>query len=155
MKSLIIVAFIVSICVITRSQTEPKKPSNECDPGNMAGAAPELFKKVNRFVVDLQSAIAHNDKSAVALLIKYPISVETKKGALLVHSKRELIEQYEKIFTPELKQIIANQRPSCVNLMGAKGFMLAHGEVWFNEFYGRDLKIFAINPVVPASASHP
>jgi hypothetical protein len=149
MKSLVLVMSLVACCLQSFGQVAEQKGPVNCSQGNIAGAAPELVDKVGRFLTEFQTALAKDDRIKVALLVNYPVSAANMKRKFNLKTEEEFLQAYDEFFTPLVKKIIAAQRPSCVNLMGSKGFMLARGEVWFTEYPGGHMRIFAINPPIP------
>jgi hypothetical protein len=70
-------------------------------------------ERVDAFLEQLQRASARNDRQAIAAMIQYPIAVIVGGGLRVpVENAAALIERYDVIFTPDLKEIIAHTRAS-------------------------------------------
>jgi hypothetical protein len=90
------------------------------------GAA-EFFKK-------LQKALSADDRQAVANMCYYPLSVDVGSNPRRVHNRAELIAQYPKVFTPEVRRaVLALAVPIH---MGWRGFMTDRGELWLDLVVG-------------------
>lgn len=57
-----------------------------------------------------QTAAAHNDKEAIAGMIKFPLEWENLKMRS-IKSKDEFLERFTEIFTDEIKKEIARMKP--------------------------------------------
>ena len=62
---------------------------------------------VDEFLAQLRSTSARDDRRSVATLIEYPVVVLIGGLRVPVHNAAALVEHYDLIFTPELKEIIA------------------------------------------------
>jgi len=151
MKYQFVFLSLLTLSLAGYSQTVAGKQTAICSPGNMTGAAPELVEKVDQFLKTLQSAISTDDRARVASLTNYPITVATGDKLIRINTKKEFVREYGQIFTARLKALVKQQNAGCVNLMDEKGFMIANGEIWFNEFPGDHMLISTINPPIPDS----
>lgn len=149
MKYQLIIVPLLASSLLAQSMGPTGARVASCSPGNMTGAAPELVEKVDRFLKSLQSALSANDSARVALLMNYPIIAATGNKLVRIETKEEFVREYSQIFTPHLRELVMQQKAGCINLMDEKGFMLASGEIWFNEYPGGRLLISTINPPVP------
>ena len=90
------------------------------------GAA-EFFKK-------LQKALSADDRQAVANMCYYPLSVNVGGKHRLVRNRTELVAQYSRVFSPEVKRaVLALSAPIH---MGRRGFMTDRGELWLDLVVG-------------------
>ncbi len=90
------------------------------------GAA-EFFKK-------LQEALSADDRQAVANMCYYPLSVNVGGNPKRIHNRAELIAQYPKVFTPEMKRAVLGLAVPIH--MGWRGFMTDRGELWLDLVVG-------------------
>jgi len=58
------------------------------------------------FLRDLQRALAHDDRQAVAAMIHYPITVFVGGFRVPIADASALVERYDLIFTPALKSVV-------------------------------------------------
>ena len=90
------------------------------------------FKK---FLIKFKRSVANEDVDAIANLIRFPIKE--------INSKSEFKNNFSRIFTPELKQVINAQRLDRI-FRNDQGAMLGNGDVWFQQI-GKDYKIIRLN----------
>jgi len=155
--------FIILITACFLAGSKAQKPdaaahrAPECQ-GNVR-QNPKVMARVAEFLDELQAAIAANDRDHVASLIHYPLRVATKDRRFIVRSKADLIDQYDRIFPPEIKNVLMSEQPDCANISSRGPLMFGDGTVWFNSFAGEKLstsgefKIITINPPLPPSAA--
>jgi len=74
---------------------------------------------VMQFVRELQRNIARDDRQAIAARVRYPLTVFVGGVRIPISSVAALVEQYEVVFTPALKAVIADARPSVGRPAGA------------------------------------
>ncbi len=92
----------------------------------------EPFSNISDFLIEIQTALKTNDKEALASLIYYPIHIYNLNGQdILIQSDKEFVADYEKILTPELKQIIFSQESTKL-FMNWQGVMINRGEIWYS-----------------------
>lgn len=103
------------------------------------------------FIVTIKKAIANNDKIWMADHIFYPIKIRiSEKSMLDIKNKNQLLLQYDKIFTPAMKQKISST--FSFNLFSNyQGVMLGDGQLWVNNgLKGTEknpgFQIISINP---------
>lgn len=120
-----------------------------------APAAPERVLKdpsYRTFLSRLQSAVRANDRSAVVKLIAFPLRVNSDGGSKLYRDAISVREDYERIFTPRVRQAILDQRFE--QLFGRdQGVMIGNGTVWFDHVCSNSkcsppgpVRITTINP---------
>ena len=100
-----------------------------------AARAPDFVLKdpaYRTFLTRLQSAVRGSDRQAVIQLIALPLRVNYASGAKSYRNARSVLDDYDRIFTPQVKQAILNQRFE--RLFGRdRGVMIGSGEVWFDH----------------------
>lgn len=88
---------------------------------------------VEKFMKHVKISIVKNDKEWVANHVSYPIKTKLYKGTVItIKNKRQLIENFDKIFHQEFKDKI---KSFCVcNLFNNyHGVMLGNGQIWINN----------------------
>jgi hypothetical protein len=125
-----------------------------------AAPAPNLYSvagidnaaEFEKFFLQLQAAVAANDRSRVADHILYPLRVngwtdEFKgKGTVQIATKPELLDNYDEIFTSRVKDAITKQKIRDL-FVNWQGVMVGNGEAWLSvsEKEPRRYGIFAVN----------
>ena len=137
---LVLVAFA---CASAWPQAAKSDPT--CSPGNLQQVQPELVQEVDHFLHQLQAAVESNDRDAAAQLFKYPFAVHLKSGGFTVRTPADFVKKYDRIFPRRLVSLVENQRTQCINQVGARGFMLGQGEIWFDELGDGNMQAFAVN----------
>lgn len=79
----------------------------------------------------LQAAVAGDDRSGVAALVRYPLDARTLSGKLHLENAQAFVAHYEDIVTPVVAKVIAAQRYDAL-FVSQNGVMLGSGEVWIN-----------------------
>lgn len=84
------------------------------------------------FLLEIQDSLRTDDKERLASLVYYPITIYRFEGgnAREIQSAEEFIANYEKIVTPEWKDIILSQEPARL-FTNWQGIMVSRGELWF------------------------
>jgi hypothetical protein len=119
-----------------------------CKPGNLEQEAPSTVRAMSDFIEDLKAAIARKDKQGVAKMIEYPLSFASASQNVEVRSEEQFIAQYDKLLPENLKKFLLKQQSSCISRVGAKGFTVGSGQIWFDQFPDGKVKIFTITAVV-------
>src|SRR6266545_3221153 len=78
----------------------PQAPSSQ-----FSAAGIDDPKIVDRFLSDLQAAVASDDAARVAALGRYPVDVAIEKRRRRIRSREELQKLYPQIFSPCLKRV--------------------------------------------------
>ena len=83
----------------------------------------------------LQAAVAANDRNKVADSILYPLRVNgwidgiSGKTTAQFTSRKEVMEDYDEIFTPQVKEAFAKQKVADL-FVNWQGVMVGKGEAW-------------------------
>ncbi|WFD09850.1 hypothetical protein [Tepidibacter hydrothermalis] len=85
----------------------------------------EMFNEVKKFV-------SEDNKEKVSEYILYPLRVNHDKSTREIKTPQEFIENYDNIFTKEVKEALLNQdvKDTFVNYQGV---MVGNGEIWFGS----------------------
>ncbi|HLZ13151.1 MAG TPA: hypothetical protein VKP58_11240 [Candidatus Acidoferrum sp.] len=89
------------------------------------------------FLIELRQAVADDDRKKVARLCRYPLIVNFPGNRIQLKNRKELIEKYGEVFTPEVKRVLTQQKSPIT--MGWRGFMTERGEIWFDHVVGTDV----------------
>ena len=98
-------AFLVLVCVITTGAQSRVAVDGAADP-----------QQVTRFLGELKAAVQHDDRARVASLIQYPITVAIAGLRVPVSNSATLIQQYDAIFTPDMRDAILHDDPTALDL---------------------------------------
>ena len=85
----------------------------------------------------LQKVVAVNDRSKVADLVLYPLRVNgwtddvKGKGSVQFGTKAELLDNYDEIFTLQVREAIVGQKVAEL-FVNWQGVMVGKGEVWLS-----------------------
>jgi hypothetical protein len=122
--------------------------------GNVASATSELSRdrSYRAFLARLQVAVRADDRRAVVRLIDFPLRVNFQAGARSYGDVRSVEREFERIFTPRVRQAILNQQPDQL-FVRDQGAVIGNGEVRFDFACKRapcspadPVRIEAINP---------
>jgi len=111
-----------------------------------------LIDAHDKFLSRLQSAIRSDNRRAVSALIAFPLRVNTNTGPRTYPSRKDVEEDFDRIFTPRVKQAILKQRSGSL-FVRDQGAMIGDGEVWFDRTCSNPqcyppgpVRIKAVNP---------
>lgn len=130
--NIILAATLFVLCLVA---PPPNAPAQE-------KASPAMKQFWSKF----QSAVAKNDRQAVAAMTKFPLGMPY--GVPSIKTRAQLISRYGKIFDAETKKCFAGAQPQ-VEDAKAKQFSINCGEAmmyWF-EFVGGTYKFTAVDNV--------
>lgn len=119
--------------------------SASCQKGNIAAEPDATVKNATQFLNNLQQAIRTGNRTQVMDLVHFPLTASTTNATLHIEDSKELEKKYNAVFSPKWRKAILQQDVGCVNRVGDKGFMLAQGAVWFNEFQPDGMRIVTVN----------
>jgi hypothetical protein len=119
--------------------SSPQAPSSQFSPAGIDDP-----KLVDRFLSDLQHAVANDDAAGVAALGRYPADVVIQKRRRRIKSREELQKLYPQIFSPCLKRVVAAARPDAL-FASAQGVMLGQGAIWFGMQVSGRIQFYTIN----------
>lgn len=149
-------SFVRACCVLTVVCGLPAAPAT--------GARQEVVDDVSvqRFLRDLQQSVARDDREAVARLMRYPLGVWAAGVRIPVPDSAALLENYDAVFSPALKDVIARAelprdgRPApAVTVMMSSSGALIHGDTITIERVGDGLKVTRLSvPFAQAARGH-
>ena len=142
---------LTSASPVTVMARESVERANSAD----AVSAPDWVKKdaaFATFLKRLQGAVRTNDRGAVIKLIRFPLRVNTKSKSQVYRDSASVRADYDKIFTPQVRQAILSQKSD--RLFGRdQGLMIGNGQVWFDHVCTNaqcappgPVRITAVNP---------
>ena len=120
------------IARVAENAAEPASPFAMIDPYG------ELLSR-------LQAALRANDRRAVIRLIGFPLRVTLDGEARTYRSPREVGRDFDRIFTPQVRLAVLNQRPDALVSRGA-GRLVGDGRLWLGPSSGRSIRIREVNP---------
>jgi len=112
-------------------------------PGKLGGRYASIDadeKDIHEKAFKFWSAVKRGDRKTVATMIEYPVQVNVPGGRSELRSAKELLANYDDIFTPRFRESIANAVPKNM-FFRDQGIMLGNGEVWFRP----NGKVFSLN----------
>ncbi|MCM3293923.1 hypothetical protein M3661_27900 [Paenibacillus sp. MER 180] len=121
--------------------TPPAPQADEVNPYEVAGIYDP--QEVNDFIVNLQSAVAANDKKAVAEMVSYPLRVNQAGHSTQIASKTAFVKQYNSIITKKVRQKVLAQEVNKL-FVNYNGVMIGDGEMWISKIDGK-IAIYAMN----------
>ena len=83
------------------------------------------------FLSQLQAALRSDDRCAVIALVALPLRVNRDGQTLTYRSVREIERDFDRIFTPRVKQSVLNQRPETLRSRGSR--MKGTSRIWFGQ----------------------
>ncbi|MFA9466131.1 MAG: M56 family metallopeptidase [Velocimicrobium sp.] len=99
---------------------------------------------VEEFARKIKSYIIENNKKGLAELVVYPISVTINGSKVSISNKKKFEENYADIMNAEFKKRISNSYTKYMN-SNYMGIMIGDGEIWFDNWNDKGLRIYAIN----------
>src|SRR5919109_4437028 len=69
-------------------------------------------RSVAKFLTELQRAVARDDRTAVAALVRYPVTVFAGSIRIPIADAAAMVQSYDVVFTPALKSLIAEASTS-------------------------------------------
>ena len=108
--------------------TRIAKPAVQA-PGAAKATSPDRVYAA--FLSRLQSAARSNDHRRVIALISFPLRVNAAGGARTYRDAKSVERDFDRIFTPRVKQAVAQQRADKL-FVRDQGAMIGNGEIWFD-----------------------
>lgn len=86
------------------------------------------------WMLDFQKAIKNDDRRLIAEhMVAYPLNWNRHSGAVIITNSKDMLKNFDDIFTPQLKRSIAMQNVKC--LPGDdEGASVANGKLRFQKF---------------------
>jgi hypothetical protein len=87
---------------------------------------------VRNFLTLLQVALASDSREQVAAMPKYPLRYHGESKNMVLHSARDVISNYDLIFSAKLRRAVAEQKPW--SLEGSSdGIGIEGGFIWMSD----------------------
>ncbi|MDD3172872.1 MAG: M56 family metallopeptidase [Herbinix sp.] len=99
---------------------------------------------VEEFARTIKSYVIENNKKGLAELVDYPIKVTINALKVSLSNAEEFEQNYDDIMNAEFKEKILNSYTKYMN-SNYMGIMLGNGEIWFDNWNDKGLRIYAIN----------
>lgn len=106
------------------------------------------IRPFQRFDHDFRAALERRDAAAMAQLAQFPLRVNFPDGSnVLLNDPGTLQNQFERVFTPALRDAVRDQVPGDMVCKYSDGFGYALGGVWVHPAGadGKQLRIVAVN----------
>lgn len=106
---------------------------------------------VQRFLEQLQDAVAADDRKTVANMVSYPLNVDLYGNESRILNPRQFLMFYDDLMNQKVVAAIRQQRYSQL-FVNYEGAMIGDGEVWISSACSGEqcspeqIKITAINP---------
>lgn len=144
---------LVSISLIESSaQTTKEGPCEEGRSAPRFSVAGTTENQARSFLENLQKAVAADDRSKVASMVRYPISAWTRNRNVRIRTRASFVASYPSIFTQSLKKTVENARTECL-FVNWKGVMIHRGEIWLGAKADGSLQIITINGPIESESS--
>ena len=108
-----------NVSVMAERSAEPADPARPTD-------------GYGHFLSRLQAAVRGGSKGAVVRLVDLPLRVNFAGGAQTYRDRRSVERDFDRIFTPRVKEAILDQRADGL-FTNYQGAMIGDGEVWFDQ----------------------
>jgi len=146
-----ITAVLVAVSFVSGLNAQSSgKSFRRCDGRIFKEERPETVRDVRIFWQDFQDALRQNDKQHLAAMANYPLSVSFRGRKLKIHSEKDLAAQYAEVFPSSLRAMLLRQSIDCVGRVGWRGFTVAEGQIWFDQYPDGKFRFLAVNAVVYA-----
>ncbi|WP_150110613.1 hypothetical protein [Granulicella mallensis] len=120
-----------------------------CETSTVDSFGSEGAAHARQFLAQLQTAIRHNDKQQVAVMVEYPLKGDSPGNReIVIRSPGEFETSYDKIVTARVKRLVLNQRPTCLNGQAVTNdeVILGAGDMYFeSKDKGASFKITALD----------
>jgi len=143
----LLVAMLTSNCFSANAQSIGVI-RDACKLGNLSDEPASTTKSITEFIASLKANLRANDSKRLASMISYPLLVSPESGKFRVRTPNEFEKRYLQIFPMQLRDLVLRQGPECVSRVGAKGFTIRNGEIWFDLYPDGRVRIFTITTVV-------
>ena len=97
---------------------------------NLLGDA-NTFDDIFAHMKEVFAAGNTDDMMEIADTVEYPLQVNGGDGEIVIKDREEFIDQFDDIFTENVKKVIANQRYEKLGV-SSDGVMFGNGEFWMN-----------------------
>ncbi|CAI3937856.1 hypothetical protein [Commensalibacter communis] len=85
------------------------------------------------FIDQLKEDVTHQNKAAVAAVVKYPLKVDIANKRVLIKNQQQFIQNYQAIITPKVKESVAKQEFIGMFANG-QGMMFGSGQLWISGY---------------------
>jgi hypothetical protein len=144
LRNALLVLFVTSGAMIYSAFAQ----APACKEGNFSSESKPTQERLTAFLIELQKDVAGDDRAAVAGLASYPVTVSTVARRLKIADRAEFVARYSEIFPAELQKFLAAQDSTCISRIGAQGFTVGQGQLWFDFNPDGIVELFTINPVI-------
>jgi hypothetical protein len=98
----------------------------------IAGMSIQECHGVRNFLAQLQAALASDRREQVAAMLKYPLRYHGENKNMVLHSARDVISNYDLIFSAKLRRAVAEQKPWTLE-GSSDGIGIEGGFIWMSD----------------------
>jgi hypothetical protein len=107
-------------------------------------------KAAEKFVAELQRAVAANDRRKVSRMVLYPLRTRLGRRPVVLRGPRDFLRRYDALFNRHVRAVLAAHQPGEQLFRNWRGFMLGRGEIWFEQLADTgEIRIIAVNNTGP------
>lgn len=144
-NTLLLIALLFS--ALSPASAQSAKLGSACDLSQVFGAG--TTQSFLMFDKELRQSIAKQNSTALALLVDFPLRINTIHGAYSIDDAQELKAQFQTIFPLKLRQAILDQKISEL-FCNAEGISYGPGSIWVNlEPFGYAIETVNLETVQP------
>jgi hypothetical protein len=130
------------------SQSTSRSSAPACERGNLDEEPRATKATITSFFNRLKVAIAQDKRAVVADMMSYPVLTTSIDGTRRrIRSREYFLRSYDQVLPTNERQFILRQDAVCIGRVGAQGFSIGRGELWFDIFPDGKVRIFTINPL--------
>lgn len=122
---------LLAVPVFSVAQTAAIVPS--CSGAKLTESAPPKALTFAKFDLEFRSALQQQDAAALALLIHFPLRVNTSKGTIMIPDAASLAARFQEIFTPAVRREVLATTADDYICRYDKGVAYQSGRVWVSE----------------------
>ena len=116
-----------------------------CGTSNLKEESANTVASIETFWQAFKSAVENEDRRALAKMVHYPLLVSMPNRKFYIRSEKDFIKRFTQIFPKNLRVLLLNQPPECINRIGTQGFSLGNGELWFDQYQDGKVRFFTVN----------
>jgi hypothetical protein len=98
----------------------------------IAGMSIQDCYGVRNFLARLQVALGGDRREQVAAMLKYPLRYHGESKNMVLHSARDVISNYDLIFSAKLRRAVAEQKPWTLE-GSSEGIGIEGGFIWMSD----------------------
>jgi len=142
LKTISLFLEVIASLVILASLSFPQSAvlGENCDLAILGATETKSFLSFDR---ELRSSLSKQDAGVMALLVKYPLSINDDRGTYYLDDAGSLQSRFQEIFPSTVRDAVLKQAPETVSC-NSGGIMYGDGVVWVNP-KGHNYAIETVN----------